>query len=128
MNKVVETKDYGTVEVRNAIFDLDGTSLQEGIEIKGDDIELTEIVGYHHVDDLTSDEVNDLLGGQVQDLIINLKIQSMKKYKNGFLPKISYWMEKWDSAVEVKDEESMKRAEEKLMYFFQRQLEISKVK
>ena len=52
----------------------------------------------------------------------------MKKYKNGFLPKISYWMEKWDSASEVQDEVQMKRAEEKLMYFFQRQLEISKVK
>ena len=52
----------------------------------------------------------------------------MKKYKNGFLPKISYWMEKWDTATKVKDEVQMKRAEEKLMYFFQRQLEISKVK
>tara|TARA_Y100000389_G_C17425008_1_gene499045 strand:- start:1248 stop:1634 length:387 start_codon:yes stop_codon:yes gene_type:complete len=128
MNKTVETKDYGTVEVRTAVFDLDGTTLQEGIEIKGDDIELTEIAGYYDVEDITSNEVNDLLGGQVQDLIINLKTGSMKKYKNGFLPKISYWMEKWDSAAEVKDEESMKRAEEKLMYFFQRQLEISKVK
>ena len=52
----------------------------------------------------------------------------MKKYKNGFLPKISYWMEKWDTAAKVKDEVQMKRADEKLMYFFQRQLEISKVK
>ena len=52
----------------------------------------------------------------------------MKKYKNGFLPKISYWIEKWDTAAKVKDEVQMKRAEEKLMYFFQRQLEISKVK
>ncbi len=52
----------------------------------------------------------------------------MKKYKNGFLPKITYWMEKWDTAAKVKDEVQMKRAEEKLMYFFQRQLEISKVK
>ena len=41
MNRTVETKDYGTVEVRNAVFDLDGTTLQEGIEIKGDDIDLT---------------------------------------------------------------------------------------
>ena len=52
----------------------------------------------------------------------------MKKYKNGFLPKIYYWMEKWDTAAKVKDEVQMKRAEEKLMYLFQRQLEISKVK
>ena len=52
----------------------------------------------------------------------------MKKYKNGFIPKISYWMEKWDTAAKVKDEVQMKRAEEKLMYFFQRQLEISKIK
>tara|TARA_B110000444_G_C18686846_1_gene522373 strand:- start:244 stop:402 length:159 start_codon:yes stop_codon:yes gene_type:complete len=52
----------------------------------------------------------------------------MDKYKNGFLPKISYWMTKWDSAAEVKDEESMKRAEEKLMYFFQRQMNLNKEK
>ncbi len=62
MNKIVETKDYGTVEVRTAVFDLDGTTLQEGIEIKGDDIELTEIVGYYDIEDITPNEVNDLLG------------------------------------------------------------------
>ena len=61
MNRTVETKDYGTVEVRNAVFYLDGTTLQECIEIKGDDIDLTEIVGYYDVSDITSDEVNDLL-------------------------------------------------------------------
>jgi hypothetical protein len=37
-------------------------------------------------------------------------------------------MDRWDTAAKVKDEVQMKRAEEKLMYFFQRQLEISKVK
>ena len=62
MSKKVETKDYGTVEIRTAVFDLDGTTLQEGIEIKGDDIELTEIVGYYDIEVITPNEVNDLLG------------------------------------------------------------------
>ena len=33
------------------------------------------------------------------------------KYPHGFLPKISYWMGKWEEAAEVRDEESMKTAE-----------------
>lgn len=48
------------------------------------------------------------------------------KYPHGFLPKISYWMGKWEDAAESRDEESMKTAEKKLMYFFGRQLELNK--
>ena len=44
------------------------------------------------------------------------------KYPHGFLPKISYWMSKWEEAAESRDEESMKTAEKKLMYFFARHL------
>mgnify|MGYP001175705691 FL=1 len=47
------------------------------------------------------------------------------KYPHGFLPKISYWMGKWEEAAEVRDEESMKTAEKKLMYFFGRQLDLN---
>ena len=35
----IETKDYGIVEIRNAMFDIDGTTLEEGVEIKGDEIQ-----------------------------------------------------------------------------------------
>jgi len=48
------------------------------------------------------------------------------KYPHGFLPKISYWMGKWEEAAESRDEESMKTAEKKLMYFFARQLQLNK--
>ena len=45
---------------------------------------------------------------------------------NGYLPKISYWTKEWESHMEDLNEEGMKRAEEKLMYFFRRQLELNK--
>lgn len=48
------------------------------------------------------------------------------KYPHGFLPKISYWMGKWEEAAESRDEECMKTAEKKLMYFFGRQLDLNK--
>ena len=48
------------------------------------------------------------------------------KHPHGFLPKISYWMGKWEEAAKVRDEESMKNAEKKLMYFFGRQLDLNK--
>lgn len=48
------------------------------------------------------------------------------KHPHGFLPKISYWMGKWEEAAKVRDEESMKNAEKKLMYFFGRQLNLNK--
>lgn len=48
-----------------------------------------------------------------------------KKYPHGYLPKISYWMGKWEAAAKVRDEESMKAAEKKLMYFFVQQLKLN---
>ena len=48
------------------------------------------------------------------------------KYPHGFLPKISYWMGKWEEALESRDEESMKTVKKKLMYFFGRQLDLNK--
>jgi len=46
------------------------------------------------------------------------------RYKNGYLPKISYWMKRWEAATEDLNEKEMKNAEDKLMYFFGRQLEL----
>jgi hypothetical protein len=45
---------------------------------------------------------------------------------HGYLPKISYWTKEWESHMEDLNEEGMKRAEEKLMYFFGRQLDLNK--
>ena len=53
--------DYGDVQVRNAMFDIDGTNLEEGIEVKGDGF-LLEIYGYRDIDDMS---INDV------ELIIN---------------------------------------------------------
>lgn len=49
-----------------------------------------------------------------------------RKYPDGYLPKISYWMKEWESHSEDLNEEGMKKAEEKLMYFFGRQLDLNK--
>jgi len=61
MSKIIETKDYGKVEIRNAMFDIDGTTLEEGVEIKGDEIGLIELYGWIDIDELSSDKVNELL-------------------------------------------------------------------
>lgn len=49
-----------------------------------------------------------------------------RKYPDGYLPKISYWMKEWETHSEDLNEEGMKKAEEKLMYFFSKQLELNK--
>ena len=61
MSKIIETKDYGKVEIRNAMFDIDGTTLEEGVEIKGDEIGLIELYGWIDIDELSSDKVNELI-------------------------------------------------------------------
>jgi hypothetical protein len=61
MNKIIETKDYGIVEIRNAMFDIDGTTLEEGIEIKGEEIGLIELYGWRDIEELSSDKVNELI-------------------------------------------------------------------
>ncbi len=61
MSKIIETKDYGKVEIRNAMFDIDGTNLEEGIEIKGDDIGLIELYGWRDIEELSHDEINELI-------------------------------------------------------------------
>lgn len=49
-----------------------------------------------------------------------------KRNPHGYLPKISYWTKEWESHMEDLNEDGMKRAEEKLMYFFSKQLELNK--
>jgi len=61
MSKIIETQDYGKVEIRNAMFDIDGTTLEEGIEIKGKEIGLIELYGWRDIEDLSSDEINTLI-------------------------------------------------------------------
>jgi len=61
MSRIIETKDYGKVEIRNVMFDIDGTTLEEGVEIKGDEIGLIEIYGWMDIDELSSDKINKLI-------------------------------------------------------------------
>jgi hypothetical protein len=48
MNKIIETKDYGIVEIRNA-------------KIKGEEIGLIELYGWRDIEELSSDKVNELI-------------------------------------------------------------------
>tara|TARA_R110000772_G_C13310268_1_gene440097 strand:+ start:25192 stop:25389 length:198 start_codon:yes stop_codon:yes gene_type:complete len=59
MTKTFET-DYGTVTVCNAMFDIDGTNLEEGIEIKGEGF-LIENYGWRYIDEMTVEDVEELI-------------------------------------------------------------------
>ena len=61
MSRIIETKDYGKVEIRNVMFDIDGTTLEEGVEIKGDEIGLIELYEWIDIDELSSDKINKLI-------------------------------------------------------------------
>lgn len=62
MRITIDTPNYGNVTVRNAMFDIDGTNLEEGIQITGEEIDnIIEIHGYMDVSELTEDEVDDLI-------------------------------------------------------------------
>ena len=58
MTKKVETS-IGEVELRNAMIDLDGTNLEEGVEIVQDGDVINEWLGYIDLDD--EEEVERLL-------------------------------------------------------------------
>jgi hypothetical protein len=58
----LETENYGEVEVRNAMLEDDnGTNLHDGIEIKVDGEDLIEIYGYYDVEELTKEELEELI-------------------------------------------------------------------
>ena len=67
MEKTINSKKHGKLVVRNAMFDTDGTSLEEGIEIKSleGNFELIEIYGYYDVDDLSKKRVNKLIDDNI---------------------------------------------------------------
>ena len=48
----------------------------------------------------------------------------MSKYENGYLPKISYWQEKWQEATKSNDVQGAVKAAKKLNYFIGRQKEV----
>jgi len=53
---------YGDIIVRQAMFDVDGTNLEEGIEIKLDDTgELIELYGSYDISELSVDELNKVI-------------------------------------------------------------------
>ena len=60
MRKTFETI-YGTVEVRPAMFDVDDTTLEEGIEIIGEEVGLIEICGWRDIDELTIEDIESLI-------------------------------------------------------------------
>ena len=43
------------------MFDIDGTNLEEGIEIKGEEIGIIELYGWRDIEDLITTEVEDLI-------------------------------------------------------------------
>jgi len=54
--------DYGTITVRNAMFEEDnGTDLFEGIELKDENGDIIEIAGYQDVDELSVDYIEKLI-------------------------------------------------------------------
>lgn len=55
--------DYGLVRVSFAMLDIDGTTLDDGIEIKSEDDEfkIIEIVGWRDVQEMTEEEVIKLI-------------------------------------------------------------------
>ena len=64
MEKQFELADYGTVIIRNAMFEsFDGTTLDEGIEIKSVDgnFDLIELNGYYHIDEMNNNYVTTLI-------------------------------------------------------------------
>lgn len=82
--KVLDTDSYGKITISNATLSLNDFDLVEGIEIKGDDIEFTEIQGYYDLDDLTKGEVEDL----IKKYEGNILYESDEEYaKGGNLPK-----------------------------------------
>jgi hypothetical protein len=46
------------------------------------------------------------------------------KYQNGYLPKIQYWMGKWNEAMQNDDIDLAVRAEHKVEYFTKRQEQV----
>ncbi len=62
MTQTFENTKFGDVTVRNIMIDTDGTNLEEGIEIKVDNVEQPiEFFGYHSLEDMTNEDIEELL-------------------------------------------------------------------
>ena len=61
MERTVETEEYGKVIVRHAMFDGDGTSLEEGVEFKIEDGTLLEINEWLDIEELSSSDVEAII-------------------------------------------------------------------
>ena len=57
----METDKFGLIEIRHAMFDIDGTNLEEGIEIKGEEIGLLEFYGWQDIDELNVEKVEQII-------------------------------------------------------------------
>lgn len=62
MKKNIETK-YGKVTLQTAMFDIDGTNLESGVELKIEGELKAELIGtdFSEVEDLTTEEVESLV-------------------------------------------------------------------
>jgi len=62
IEKTFKNTRAGTVKVKYAIFDIDGTNLEEGIRISGDEIYDDIIIyGWTDVMGMTKDKINEIL-------------------------------------------------------------------
>jgi len=62
-SKTFETEYFGTIIVRNAMFESEnGTDLFEGIELKDESGNLVEVEGYRDIDEMSTDEVEGIFG------------------------------------------------------------------
>ena len=66
MTQAFENTKFGDVTVRNIVIDTDGTNLEEGIEIIVENVpEPIEIFGYRSVEDMTNDDVEEILNEHI---------------------------------------------------------------
>ena len=62
MIQTFENTKFGEVTVRNIVIDVDGTNLEEGINISviGSE-EYVELLGYQDIEDMTNEDVEEIL-------------------------------------------------------------------
>lgn len=57
--------DYGTITVSSAMFESEnGTDLYEGIELKDENGNIIEVVGYRDIDDMSVDDIETIIENQ----------------------------------------------------------------
>lgn len=62
MTRTFENTSFGDVELCNIMIDLDGTNLEEGLEITVENVEKPiEIFGYYDLEEMSVKDVEELL-------------------------------------------------------------------